>query len=176
MGLKNPTWIEWTKEGNCNKGQEKGVEVTISLQTSFIYLCMCVFAWALWSLVLLCFNKRQVSLSIWESSFRKTQIFLLIGSWNFYPTEIIAFCHFKKLAGVKPSWCTLNLISLLTFHTLKSFSLHWDYKANHSLKTKWALEACFNLVPSTHDFHYIDFLVRGKILWDNDGCILLKHA
>ena len=126
--------------GKMQSRAREGVKITISMQTLFIYLCRCVFACAVWSVVLLCFSKRQVSINIWECCFREPEVFLLIGSWNFYLTEVTALCHFKKLVGLKPSWCTVNPISLLASHTLKSFSFHWNCKSNHDLKTKWSLE------------------------------------
>ena len=37
-------------------------------------------------------------------------------------TEATALHHFRALADLKPSWCTLTRISLLTFQTLESIS------------------------------------------------------
>ena len=60
-----------------------------------------------------------------------------------YLMEAITLCHSKKLAGLKPSWCTVLSVSLAfsASWNLKSISFHWvlceDLKLRHSMSSSF---------------------------------------
>lgn len=111
--LRYPIGIVWTKEENAIKDKAKSISDHL-IPTLFICLCICIFTFAIWYFILLCFNTKNQFIS--RVGFIHTNMALGEGfllAWDSKP--------FFKVCSLR--WYCFNVCDATACHPLTSFIL-----------------------------------------------------